>query len=536
MAMLWNSFRWPSLARLAIYVCAVGVFLTGGHFAATYMIESQRTQQLEGFGSIALRRSETFVDTGLTTLRDFALGGHVGCDNRALQSLRLHVYRSGIMKDIRVLRPDGSVLCSAFPETLEFDKGWPSRDEMLTVNGSTARLFRVDQFYGTGLGVVIDVDSNHSLAGIMSVDGSLFDVLPAELVKRSVVSLQLKNGLRIASTNPGSTLSRSQNSQRVASPSERYPVQSVIRVENAAYEAWNRGPHMPIMAIAGLLGLAFAILLSRSILRARTPLDELDRAIAVGHIKPWLQPIFDLRSGDIVGAEILARWEKPDGTIVPPSRFIELAEESGRIQALTWELLSSALEATRDLMRENPKFTLGINISPSHFVRDGFTSQLRQTVARANVKPQQIVLELTERESFNDPEQAAIIVATVRGYGFKVAIDDVGIGHSGLSQIQRLRADILKIDKFFIDSVNREPAAVSMIGMLVRLAREMNMYVVAEGIEEREQIDSLIACGISKGQGYVVSPPMPATRFLTFLADRKPDPAPAVSDKNIVAA
>jgi sensor c-di-GMP phosphodiesterase-like protein len=359
-------------------------------------------------------------------------------------------------------------------------------------------------------------------------------MMPAEVRSHSLVSLRLANGQKIANTASNANFAVSDRSGHVhvsTTRSDRYPLQSVIRVEHGAYEAWSEELLPPIMLLSGLLGMAFGILLTRSLLRPKTPLEELDRAIVLGHIRPYFQPIFDLRSGTINGAELLARWVKPDGTVIPPLRFIELAEESGRIQPLTWQLLSTALTEIHPLLKEKPDFYLSINISPKHFVADGFVQQLRNTVSAAGIATRQITLELTERESFEDPDLAAVVVAEVRGYGFKVAIDDVGIGHSGLSQIQRLRADTLKIDKFFVDSVNLDSTAVSMIAMLVRLAREMRMSIVAEGIEDREQVDALIACGISKGQGFVVSPPLAAQPFLEFIAARR-----ATDNKQVAAA
>ena len=147
----------------------------------------------------------------------------------------------------------------------------------------------------------------------------------------------------------------------------------------------------------------------------------------------------------------------------------------------------------------------------------GFVGKLRQIVAGAKVSSRQVVLEITEREELEDLVRAASVIAELREYGFKVAIDDVGVGHSGLSQIQQLGADILKIDKFFIDSICRDSTATAVVTMLVQLARELKMNVHAEGIETEEQISALIACGVEEGQGYVVSHPLPVAEFVEFL-------------------
>jgi c-di-GMP phosphodiesterase len=135
------------------------------------------------------------------------------------------------------------------------------------------------------------------------------------------------------------------------------------------------------------------------------------------------------------------------------------------------------------------------------------------------------VIEITERDELEDLVRAASAIAQLREYGFKVAIDDVGIGHSGLSQIQRLGANILKIDKFFIDSITGDSTATAVVRMLVQLAQKLKMNVHAEGIETDEQISALIACGVEEGQGYVVSRPLPVAEFLEFLDQRSADAA-----------
>jgi sensor c-di-GMP phosphodiesterase-like protein len=275
------------------------------------------------------------------------------------------------------------------------------------------------------------------------------------------------------------------------------------------------------MILSLALGAAFGMLLARVVFRPRNPVDELDRAIAAGEFQPYLQPIFDLKTGAIVGAEVLARQVRRDGTVVPPSRFIELAEESGRIAAITWQLMASALAELGDVIRRDPHFRLSINISPGHFISESFADELRREVAAAGVRANQITLELTEREGFEDLAQAAELVAQVRSLGFRVALDDVGIGHSGLSQIQRLGADVLKIDKFFVDSVNHDLSANVVIEMLVRLAAEMEMSIVAEGIEREEQAAALRECGVGTGQGYLVSPPLAVPAFLELLGEKE---------------
>lgn len=511
--------RLPRLPGSLLAAFSLLVFLVGGHFAANALIASQQTRQIDEIAQIALRRAEAAIDFGVRALGDLAREKNLGCDPASLQTVRLHVYRRGMIKDFRIVNANGGVLCSAYSETLEFDRGWPSRDEMLETRDDSLRLFRVDQFFGTALGVMKDTGPQRGLVAILGANSALFDIMPAEIRHSGYVELELSNG---------ETLARSSAREEdlwnrpatFSATSRKYPIRAKANVDLSALGSWNREPYAPIMLLSGLLGLAFGLLATRAARRIDSPVAELDRAIAAREFHPYLQPLFDLRSGAIVGAEVLARWVREDGTVVPPSRFIELAEDSGRIETITWQLLSAALDEVKPAMARDPRFKISLNVSPRHFISSGFVGQLRRTVEGTGVNTGQITLELTEREAFSNLDQAAETVARVRGLGFKVAIDDVGIGHSGLSQIQRLGADTLKIDKFFVDCINLDQSAVIVVEMLVRLASEMKLGIVAEGIETDEQASALMACGVECGQGYLVAPPLPAGDFLRLLAER----------------
>jgi EAL domain-containing protein (putative c-di-GMP-specific phosphodiesterase class I) len=123
------------------------------------------------------------------------------------------------------------------------------------------------------------------------------------------------------------------------------------------------------------------------------------------------------------------------------------------------------------------------------------------------------MLEITERTELPDLDRAAAVVKELRELGFRVAMDDVGVGHSGLSQMKGLGANTIKIDKFFVDTITEGGSAATIVETLARLARDLHMTVIAEGIETFEQVQALIACGVEEGQGYLVSPPLPFGKF-----------------------
>jgi EAL domain-containing protein (putative c-di-GMP-specific phosphodiesterase class I) len=150
----------------------------------------------------------------------------------------------------------------------------------------------------------------------------------------------------------------------------------------------------------------------------------------------------------------------------------------------------------------------------------GFVATLRRIVSDARVSPRQIVLEITERSELPDLARAAAVVKELRELGFRVAMDDVGVGHSGLSQIKALGANTIKIDKFFVDTITQD-GSTTIVEMLVRLARDLDMTVIAEGIETTAQVQTLIDCGVAEGQGYIVSKPLPFAQFAEWLEIRE---------------
>lgn len=504
--------------QLVLVPTCAGLFMAGAYVALASWIDGQKYKQMREFNEIALRRSASAVDFALQTLDELANDGPMSCEPADLQRVRLHVYQRGSVKDIRAVRRDGAVLCSAYSETLEFDQAWASRDEMHPLrNTNGVRLFRVNQFSSVALGVMKDIDRDNGIAAIVGINAYLLDILPAELHDHAEITLELDNSDVItrqsSAGHDGATDGAHVN---FTNASTRYPLRTVIRVEQAAFARWNDGPYWPAMSIGALLGLAFGFLLARAI-RRDDATAEIERALAAGEFVPYLQPVFNLNTGAITGCEALARWVRPDGTIVPPARFIPRIEASGNIAALTWQLMAATLKALQPLMKGDKIFKVSFNVDPLHFLTPGFVSELRSVVGEAQVASRQVVLEMTERHELPDLAAAATTIERLRDYGFRIALDDVGIGHNGLHHIQRLGVQTLKVDKFFVDSIDRDSTAISVVGMLVRLARELQMNLIAEGIETEAQMAALTGCGVEEGQGYLVSAPLPVPAFLAFI-------------------
>lgn len=508
----------PKLTLAALVLAGTTAFGLAGHFAATRFINDQQARQLDELTEVVLRRSEFAVDFAAASLDELAGRGLATCDPASLQAIRLHVYQRSAVKDVRLVNADGSVICSAYSETLEFDKGWVDRTDMLSSSNSKVMLFRVEQFGGDALGVLRDIGGKKALVAILGINASLFDIMPAELRAHGEVLLALTNGAQLGkfTLDAGKALPHSVASEK---SSHRYPLRTVIRIDKTVLSTWNSEAYWPAMVTALALGVLFGVLLSRT-RRMEGPVADLDRALARGEFKPYFQPIFYLRTGQIKGCEILARWLREDGSVIPPMNFIPLAESSGRIGAMTWQILGRALDDLQPHLRSDKDFKLSLNVVPKHLLSAGFVDKLRGTVAAAKVSARQIMVEVTERDELEDLPRAAAVVGELRDYGFRVAIDDVGVGHSGLSRLKGLGANTIKIDKFFVDTITVDASTTTIVEMLVALARDFHMTVVAEGVETEEQVRALISCGVEEGQGYLVAPPLPFKKFIALVEQR----------------
>jgi len=309
--------------------------------------------------------------------------------------------------------------------------------------------------------------------------------------------------------------------------SARYPLTVSMAIDGVALSDWRHDelPYFVIPAI--LLGLAFGVLLAWLIVPRRSLLRDIDEALAAEEIVPFVQPVVILATGEIVGCEVLARWLRKDGSVIPPHLFIPQIEQSGRARALTWMLLRRVLAEMSEVLRAAPGFTIAINVVPSHFLESGFADELRALVSASGVEPGQIILELTERQELPDLTHAASIIAELASTGFAVAIDDAGTGHSGLTYVQSLGAKILKVDKFFIDAIETSHSARVLVEMLVGAAHRLGMSLVAEGIERQSQLAWLEEIGIEHGQGYLFGRPVPVASLLSDLNRLREDRAPA---------
>jgi diguanylate cyclase (GGDEF)-like protein/PAS domain S-box-containing protein len=223
------------------------------------------------------------------------------------------------------------------------------------------------------------------------------------------------------------------------------------------------------------------------------------------------QPIVDLQSGRIVSAEALLRWH-PDGAVIPPTAFIPLAEHTGLIRPMTHWIIDEVSAAIRFFVDQGLHLPVAINVSPAAFDA-GLPARLLEAADRHGIDHRLLGVEITESGIMDDPDQANSVVEALARHGIPVSIDDFGTGHSSLSRLAVLPVKTLKIDRSFINDLNRRPSADAIVASIVQLAAALGRVPLAEGIETPEQHASLVARGCKLGQGFLFSRPIEAAEL-----------------------
>ncbi len=496
--------------------------------AFSAVISSVNDKTLRSLNAQLLRRAELAVDYAFIALSELSERGFSNCDANSLAEFRKTIYRYGAIKDIRVSNSFGAA-CSVNSETLSIVGELAGTDQSLPSRNERISLFQVDQRGGTALGVRWNYDTGGSLDAIVSTSSLLFDILPQDLRENGTASLTLSDGREVAVQDGDEAALPSAQLRRVSATSERYPLIASIGVDVETLARANHEPLVLTLLLFAAIGFGFGVMATRISRQFAGPIAEIEAGLSRNEFVPFVQPIFSLTTRKILGGEVLARWRRSDGSLVSPDRFIPIAEQSGRIVPLTWQIMKSALSELKHHLSVDRHFKIAFNISPAHLLANNFAEDLRQIARSAGVSPRQIVIEITERQEITDMPKASAVLAELRDRGFRIAFDDVGTGHNGLSYMQNLRADIIKIDKFFVDSIAISRAAKVLVEMLVNVGRELNMTTVAEGIESEEQAALLRACGVDQGQGYLVSRPLPIRVFLDLVE------SPAASSLRLVA-
>ncbi len=246
---------------------------------------------------------------------------------------------------------------------------------------------------------------------------------------------------------------------------------------------------------------------------------DLELAIAGGQLVNHYQPKVELASGKVIGVETLVRWQHPRHGLVPPERFIRLAESAGLIEALTHAVLNGALRQSRQWHNSGLDLRLAINISMLSLSDISFPDIIAGLAAEAGVAVSTVVLEITESTLMKDPIASLDILTRLRLKGFGLSIDDFGTGHSSLVQLRDVPFNELKIDGGFVHGAWNNSSTKAIFDASLGLARQLKITAVAEGVEDRADWNFLRKAGCDLAQGDFIGKPMPGGRLAEWISD-----------------
>ena len=260
--------------------------------------------------------------------------------------------------------------------------------------------------------------------------------------------------------------------------------------------------------------------------------SHMEKALEDGEFKAWFQPKYDIKTRRIIGAEAVVRWESSMMGFIPPNKFIPLFESNGFVIPVDYAILDQTFKLQKQRILEGKEVVpISVNQSRLHLTEEAYLDKIKAIIDKYNLPPTGLVeLEITETvfgdlDHDNDNDRAVEIVNKLHEMGFTLLVDDFGSGYSSFMMLNQLPMDVMKIDRSLLDASGDSNRMRSILANVIKLGKALNMQVICEGIETRDQEELLLELGCHYGQGYLNAKPMPLKDFVAFLEKRNSEVA-----------
>jgi sensor c-di-GMP phosphodiesterase-like protein len=334
--------------------------------------------------------------------------------------------------------------------------------------------------------------------------------------RASLVRVSLTNGTPVLTTGNAQDFdARTSSFDFVSAQSvaEQLPLRVEVAVPFELARARYGDLDVAFTLTAGLMSALFLLMALQYTRSSKIPSFDLERAISRNEIKPFYQPVINLRTGALEGCEVLCRWEKPNGKIVGPNAFIEYAELTGLALPMTLSLMEQVKHDLGSLAAEMPDIKISINLFDGHFQDGAIVEDVQAIFGGSQIGYHQLVFEITERRPLGDSPQTFAVISGLHALGAKLALDDTGTGHSNLAYLATLGVDVIKIDRIFVDMIKPGVTQVPVLDGLIAMAKDLDTEIVAEGVETEEQAIYLRARGVYQAQGFLFAPALRPAAF-----------------------
>ncbi len=487
-----------------------------GHYCAPILFDEKLLGVLNLY--LEAHHQQTPEELQFITAAAHAVGGMIQ-QHQAQEQLRYHAYHDALTD-----MPNRALFMNRLVQRLALGERNPGSlcavlyldlDRFKTVNDSL----------GHALGDQLLLEASRRIAGcvrpgdtLARLGGDEFTIL-LENVDDPADALRVAERLHAALQPPvvlgGREIFASTSIGIVVTACEGRAAPDLVRdADTAMYRAKARGPGQTVLFDEQMHQRAVAQLTLES---------ELRRAIERAELCLHYQPIVDAATGRLLGFEALVRWQHPERGMISPLEFIPLAEETGLINEIGQWVLAEAcrqLQAWQCGAAGQPDLYVSVNLSARQFLQPDLLERVAEIISRSGVEPRRIALEITESVLMHNRETTHRMLLDLKGLGVNLYVDDFGTGYSSLSYLQNFPFDALKIDRAFVSRLTPGIEEVEMVSTIISIARNFNMSVIAEGVENDGQLERLIALGCDTVQGFHFSPPLPASAAASLVAER----------------
>ncbi|MES0879214.1 EAL domain-containing protein [Roseibium sp. SCP14] len=511
------SFRYIGFVKTVLIALVLAITpLFAINIILNQYAERRAVVEMEAMGQVSIRRAEEAISTTVSLLQRLDRDDVQTCSAEDRVIFEQQIVEHGMVDAIGLADASGQRMCIIPDRELAGKIILPP----VRQDGPLVGIGMLDRDFLGARAAVISWDLKDQTRLFAEVTPAVIALDPGPEYLRSYRRTELRLGNNLLWYNVGGYNSEGSDPEEMLTAevsSELYPlVAKVTAPISAAKHAVQDLKVVATAACAGIAVLFVAIGVWLSWRPESEANDEFVAAIRNGEFIPFYQPVMDIESQRLRGCEVLMRWRRPNGMIVSPGQFMAYAENNGHIFDMTRHMMKVSSEEVGELYGENPDLKLSINLFAGHFLDREVIADIKSIFEKSDISFQQIVVEVTERHPLEDMELARKIIAELQALGVRVALDDVGTGHGGMAYLQKLGVDIIKIDKMFIDSISSDDSSTTIVDSMVELADNLGMGIIAEGVEQEEQIERLLELGVTAAQGYYFAKPMPADEFIEF--------------------
>ena len=521
------------IAAILAFVPVMGV----DYLLDNYVRVRERAQLQQGLDAIG-DRIQTGAESAVASLRKVLADSPSLCTPTFIANVHKQMEQSLYLKQVLVENADGVQYCDALGSTVTYarlspDLAIPGHTETVAVvkfGDLPTPVLKLSQAFG----------NTRTVSAFVPVVTSENQDLLSAFKPTAMVRISLTNGgAPVLVAGDPAPYDNRDGTEYVAG--EAFAGELPIRIEGAVPFAMVRADytdlHVSFTVIACIMSAAFLILALQYVRRSKLPAFDLERAIAAGEIKPYYQPVINLRTGQLSGCEVLCRWEKRNGDVVMPGAFIEYAEITGLAIPMTLNLMQQVRQDLADLCIELPDMKISINLFEGHFRDSTIVEDVQAIFGGTTIAYRQLVFEITERHPLHNSTTANAVISGLHALGARLAMDDVGTGHSNLAYMQTLGVDVIKIDRVFVDMIKAETTLVPVLDGLIAMCRDLGTEIIAEGVETEAQALYLRGRGVVMAQGFLFAPALKVGAFKELArALNKTTQPMALSETAIAAA